>query len=254
MIAETRQTSAPITTHEGALRLLHNHPPDWAEFITSLRAQGRSLMMDWDSLTHRLESEWEFRELTSRPQTTHRVNTVTRRRNRPVKDPCTNCSKQGKTKRALTRTIADCYWPGGGKAGQFPKSFRKRRILQAQETTEHSDSDSDEDTGRLCTAVQQTTSLVLADSGASQHSVNNLSYLYDLEETEYSLETADGSILTATLKGKMLVQNSNGIEHSIHNIYYLPTSSITLLSLGKIDKYGHTITIQSGKLRIINSR
>ncbi len=41
-----------------------------------------------------------------------------------VGSECTNLNC--KVKKCLTHTLANCYWPGGGKEGQFPPNFRQR--------------------------------------------------------------------------------------------------------------------------------
>src|SRR6266542_5162463 len=54
-------------------------------------------------------------------------------------ESCTN--PNCKAKKWLTHSTANCYWPGGGKEGQFPLNFGQRAWANAatsnQETTEH---------------------------------------------------------------------------------------------------------------------
>ncbi len=54
-------------------------------------------------------------------------------------DPCTN--PNCKAKKRSTHSTANCYWPGGGKEGQFPPNFGQRTwanfVSSNQETVEH---------------------------------------------------------------------------------------------------------------------
>jgi hypothetical protein len=56
-----------------------------------------------------------------------------------VSDSCTN--PNCKAKKRSTHTTADCYWPGGGKEGQFPPNFGQRAranvISSNQSDVEH---------------------------------------------------------------------------------------------------------------------
>ena len=50
-----------------------------------------------------------------------------------VKEPCTN--PNCKAKKRSTHTTANCYWPGGGKEGQFPPNFGQRAKANATTAT-----------------------------------------------------------------------------------------------------------------------
>jgi Reverse transcriptase (RNA-dependent DNA polymerase)/GAG-pre-integrase domain/gag-polypeptide of LTR copia-type len=50
-----------------------------------------------------------------------------------TKDGCTN--PNCKAKKRTTHTTANCYWPGGGKEGQFPPNFGQRSKANAANTT-----------------------------------------------------------------------------------------------------------------------
>ena len=50
-----------------------------------------------------------------------------------VSNPCAN--PQCKVKKRSSHTTDDCYWPGGGKEGQFPPNFRQRPKANAAATT-----------------------------------------------------------------------------------------------------------------------
>lgn len=54
-------------------------------------------------------------------------------------DVCTNPSC--KAKKRSTHSTANCYWPGGGKEGQFPPNFGQRTranfVSSTQDMTEH---------------------------------------------------------------------------------------------------------------------
>ena len=49
-----------------------------------------------------------------------------------TKEDCTN--PNCKAKKRSTHTIANCYWPGGGKEGQFPPNFGQRNRANAATT------------------------------------------------------------------------------------------------------------------------
>src|ERR1700678_1772201 len=48
-------------------------------------------------------------------------------------EPCTN--PNCKAKKPSTHTLANCYWPGGGKEGQFPPGFGQRARANATTST-----------------------------------------------------------------------------------------------------------------------
>ena len=56
-----------------------------------------------------------------------------------VTKPCGN--PNCKAKKRSTHTTADCYWPGGGKEGQFPPNFGQRAKANAVRRTPNADGD-----------------------------------------------------------------------------------------------------------------
>jgi hypothetical protein len=95
--------------------------------------------------------------------------------------------------------------------------------------------------------------LLIADSGASQHSVNNLAFLTNVRDTDYCINTADGTPITATQMGALRVRYHEKHSNDIHDVYFLPTTSTNLLSLGRFDSCGHTVTIGQGRLTVTNA-
>lgn len=123
--------------------ILNALPRSWDPIVATLYTTQTSrdainqLMTHWARIS---------RDRTTNPQTsTSALQTTTgnsgrnRQRGQNSNLHCsnTNCNRRG-------HTIEDCYWPGGGKAGQFPASFGKRRGTTnvAASTTEQTSANS----------------------------------------------------------------------------------------------------------------
>ena len=103
--------------------------PKWLPVIPSLYSLGSSSDIVSILLAHGL--------LLSRDQTqksSHQSNTALAARS---PDGCTN--PNCKACKRSTHLINDCYWPGGGKEGQFPPNFGKKSKANAATSTSTSD-------------------------------------------------------------------------------------------------------------------
>ncbi len=71
------------------------------------------------------------RGVRNKPTSGSSTNTALAARTR---DACTN--PNCKAKKRTTHSTDDCYWPGGGKEGQFPPNFRQRTRANVVSTTQ----------------------------------------------------------------------------------------------------------------------
>ena len=93
--------------------------PKWLPVIPSLYALSSSVDIISTLLAHGMIIG---REITNKATTsTNSSNTVLAAR---ATEGCTN--PNCKAKKRSTHTTANCYWPGGGKEGQFPPNFGQR--------------------------------------------------------------------------------------------------------------------------------
>ncbi len=141
---ETLRTQAPITNLEMAIHLIRKCPPEWSEFVNALRAQGPTLTANWLKLKQALESEWGRRQRARENNRGNPPNNDNRNGNHNgdrsannnasgTPKNCTNCAAVNR-RGAKTHNFEDCYFPGGGKAGQFPPNFcNKARYAPGQQ-------------------------------------------------------------------------------------------------------------------------
>ena len=114
--------------------IIRSIPPTarWLPIIPSLYTLASSADIVSHLLAHGMILD---RGNDTRP-TSHSSNTVLAAR---TVDACTN--PNCKAKKRATHTTANCYWPGGGKEGQFPPNFGQRSKANIasipQDTTEH---------------------------------------------------------------------------------------------------------------------
>ena len=69
-----------------------------------------------------------------------------------VSNPCAN--PQCKAKKHSSHTTDDCYWPGGGKEGQFPPNFRQRPKANATATTTNTSDNTPDKVEHFALSVQ----------------------------------------------------------------------------------------------------
>ena len=169
--------------------------------------------------------------------------------------------------------IADCYWPGGGKEGQFPVGFGKRGggntgtggstpvAAIANTGTEASyvlavitDFPPDDlpATKAFLTMPQRT--LTYADSGATDHCFANCK-----DFAMYTAYTSPCTGRTANKGGTFRILSVGEVKHSIivngwrtHLIFksavHTPDLSANLISISKFDDLGYFTTFGGGKV------
>ena len=102
--------------------------PKWLPVIPSLYALTTSADIVSTIFAHGMIIG---RDTSNRPSTsTNSPNTALAAR---TNDGCTN--PNCKAKKRSTHTTANCYWPGGGKEGQFPPNFGQRNKANAVTST-----------------------------------------------------------------------------------------------------------------------
>ena len=75
------------------------------------------------------------REITGTSNATTSANSSNTVLAARVTEGCTN--PNCKAKKRSTYTTANCYWPGGGKEGQFPPNFGQRNRVNVAAGTVH---------------------------------------------------------------------------------------------------------------------
>ena len=103
--------------------IIRSIPPTakWLPVIPSLYSMSSSADITSTLLTHGMILEREYGQKTTNPSNTALAARAT--------EGCTN--PNCKAKKRSTHTTANCYWPGGGKEGQFPPNFGQRTKAQA---------------------------------------------------------------------------------------------------------------------------
>ena len=199
-----------------------------------------------------------------------------------VADACTN--PNCKAKKRSSHSTANCYWPGGGKEGQFPPNFSQRSrantAASSQDTLEHfvlsarvpasegvsgiilddDEVESDESSNTPLTLVGKGfesfgkgKTPTFMDSGASDTMFVSEeafeTYKAIPPRSGDSAKAVDGSfdiVGEGTVAKRYLV---NGTEKKItytHAIH-TPTLNANLISVSALDRAGLTVTFSGGK-------
>jgi hypothetical protein len=89
-------------------------------------------------------------------------------------EACTN--PNCKAKKRSTHTLANCYWPGGGKEGQFPPGFGQRARANATTSTSTTTTSNTPTTAAISTTTQTNNfvlSVLVPDPGKSGVLIDN---------------------------------------------------------------------------------
>jgi hypothetical protein len=110
--------------------IIRSIPPTmrWLPVIPSLYAMASSADIISTLLVHGMTLAREIGKATSGGSTSNAALAV-----RATGESCTN--PNCKAKKRSTHTTANCYWPGGGKEGQFPQNFGQRSKANAATTS-----------------------------------------------------------------------------------------------------------------------
>lgn len=110
--------------------IIRSIPPTakWLPVIPSLCVMSSSVDVVSTLLAHGMILR---RETTNRAVTG--ANSLTTALAARTSEGCTN--PNCKAKKRSTHTTSNCYWPGGGKEGQFPLNFRQRSKANAATST-----------------------------------------------------------------------------------------------------------------------
>ena len=192
-----------------------------------------------------------------------------------------NCGRKGHTKE-------QCYEEGGGKEGQAPDWWKKKKEKKAKvnanvaenKSSKTNDTENyamaafhipDDPTALqvVCTsdfhseayAISNHTESIL-DSGASRHFTPERKKLLNYEEfiTSEPIRAADGRTFSALGKGDLKVNLPNGNQKTtpitLKNVLYSPHMAFTLISMSCVDRAGFSIHIQGGNcvIRTPNSK
>ena len=112
-------------TWRGILIWLIPPTAKWLPVIPSLYSMSSSADVVSTLITHRMILGRE-----TKPGNASHLTTALATQ---TKEGCTN--PNCKVKKCTTHTTPNCYWPGGGKEGQFPPNFRQRSKANAATTT-----------------------------------------------------------------------------------------------------------------------
>lgn len=136
-----------------------------------------------------------------------------------------------------THKLEDCFFEGGGKAGQFPPHWKRNNFKKKK-------------LGKIGQIGFCDTDEIVIDSGATNHTTNDLNSLYDIEHTSFEAHMPNGTIIEATIKGKLdLILQGDSIG-TITDVYYSERFMGTLVSYNQLDNCGCSIYPSPGKLHI----
>nr|GEV22984.1 zinc finger, CCHC-type [Tanacetum cinerariifolium] len=120
------------------------------------------------------------------------------------------------------------------------------------------DSDSSDDEGNtyfgealVVVGNDEMTELVM-DSSGSYHMIHKRDFLYDFKGFDGgSVQLGDNR--TCTIKGtkKVKIQLHDGSRFILEDVRYVPGLRRTLISLGTLEKEGHTVKMQMGRIKVI---
>ena len=126
--------------------------PKWLPVIPSLYALTSSSDIVSTLLAHGMILGRDTKTSSSASTTALAARTTT--------EGCTN--PNCKAKKRTTHTTANCYWPGGGKEGQFPPNFGQRAKANVTTTTPAASTPSTTTPSNVVTTSGQTTHFVLS--------------------------------------------------------------------------------------------
>nr|GEW78741.1 zinc finger, CCHC-type [Tanacetum cinerariifolium] len=93
----------------------------------------------------------------------------------------------------------------------------------------------------------------IMDSGCPYHMTPRLDILFDFLECDgENIQLGDNMECKIRGIGKVRVQLKDGSSFVLHNVRYIPELKKNLISLGTLKKEGHTVKLQSGKVKVIN--
>ena len=113
----------PMTDETWKGIIIRSFPPQWLPVIPSLYSLPSSL-----DVFAMLDAHWMILK-SHKPAGSSNTALAARSNHDGCKNP--NC----KVKKRSTHTTDNCYWPGGGKEGQFPPGFGQRSKANAANTT-----------------------------------------------------------------------------------------------------------------------
>lgn len=233
-LTEKSQT-APILDAELAIQLLKSYPSDWENFVTQMRHE-KDVLETWTIVRDRLLSEYQYRKGNATEQNNITIGHAYQMKHKPKKI-CTNCKAAGRTRAMKTHKLEDCFFEGGGKAGQFPPHWKRNNFHKKK-------------LGKIGQIGFCDTDEIVIDSGATNHTTNDLNSLYDIEHTSFEAHMPNGTIIEATIKGKLdLILQGDSIG-TITDVYYSERFMGTLVSYNQLDNCGCSIYPSPGKLHI----
>ncbi|GKA88836.1 retrovirus-related pol polyprotein from transposon TNT 1-94 [Tanacetum coccineum] len=109
------------------------------------------------------------------------------------------------------------------------------------------------DNGDLLMAVSEERFLEwIMDSGGSYHMTPRRDFLFDFKEFNGgTVLLGDNRACAIMGTGKVRVQMKDGSSFVLKNVRYIPELKRNLISLGTLDREGHTVKLQNGRVKVI---
>ena len=197
-------------------------PKEWDSFTSSLRARPS---FDTDDFIFEIQREAKYRasmEETSKPEKI--TMTATKQ------SKCFNCNKLGHIKK-------DCWAPGGGKEGQFPKkrAMKATKLQKAEIKSEKN--------GNYAMNVTKEKShhAIIMDSGASHHMTGDLNSLENYKESpEESIYLANNAVIKSKGTGQLRLKYGN-IQLTFSSVLFVPELGKTIISVDQLIKKSYQV-------------
>ncbi|KNZ81680.1 hypothetical protein J132_11034 [Termitomyces sp. J132] len=169
---------------------------------------------------------------------------------------CTNpnCGRMG-------HLVENCYWKGGGKEGQFPTNFgRRRNATPSQSTPQTNQQNPTANMATMTTTAPAREALLMyADSGATDHC-----FVRHSEFEEYKAYTMPQqgisanrggvfSILREGIVRKTMSINGQTSQLIFKSALHTPDLSANLISIGKFDDLGFSVVFKGGWASFVDS-
>jgi hypothetical protein len=268
----TEGTKAPILPFEKCMQLLRLNPPEWDNFLSSLRANNKATLNDWETLRTALTDEWQHRETQRQLQDNLRTSLLlgTKSTTKPEKQHCENCERAGRTRIMGSHNISSCWHPGGKREGQRPSQRTNRNRDDSRNKNRNNDRDNRDDrndrnsstasqngprTYVLSASHSRTQQPFVLDSGASYSCTSDASMLTDIQQlaSPAFIYTADGTQIVATQKGTVTFDLGNNDLMKIRDVHHFADIDRNLLSIATFTRAGLTVNFNDGQALILDN-
>src|ERR1700722_7392998 len=254
-----------LSADELGIIILGSTPPSYRTFLssvtTAVTAAGRTL--DPDNLVRMIVSEAEHRAIDERGDKAAESALMAGRAKKGNSknkgkgtastsgSKCDNCGRTG-------HTTPECYQEGGGKAGQWPASWKNhpkpKKGCKANIATSAKPDEDDMYAFTCVNAIGRTPGRpefdIVLDSGATDHFCSDRAkFLNYTQISPKPINAADGRTFDAIGRGDIPIIISNGdtsTKITLKDAIHAPQIAATLVSVARLDKAKYSANFANG--------